>query len=370
MLRIDEIISDDKILYHNRLEEFYPWDQVLMFDIETTGLSPANTKIYLIGINYKDSDGWHITQFFNQDGRSEAEILKIFLSFLSGRRYLLHFNGDTFDIPFVKKRIEILNRMYDAGIPEFPAEIQSIDLYKMIRPYKTLFGLPNLKQKTIEKSFGLNRIDLYNGGELIGIYKQFLVFQGEHEKSLLLQHNRDDMEGMYYLSSILAVPALMEGGFEIAELSCDTDKSGTLFLNMQIFLRHPLLFPLTFSYEGVRINLYNSSGVLSVPVLSGELKYFFPDHKNYDYYPELDEAYHKSLAKTMSEPFEKATKENCYTRRYGHFIPQFNLNLREGFRLSAKDSVSYIEIDDKFLGDPSSLQVYAKNLIRFLAARK
>ncbi len=59
-------------------------------------------------------------------------------------RYLIHFNGDGFDIPYLLKRC----RAYDLDYGFL--NIKSVDIYKIIKPYKKLLGLENLKQKSIE----------------------------------------------------------------------------------------------------------------------------------------------------------------------------------------------------------------------------
>ena len=52
---------------------------VLFLDIETTGLTPANSDLYLIGcVSYSD-DCWHYTQFFAEKYEEELQILKEFI---------------------------------------------------------------------------------------------------------------------------------------------------------------------------------------------------------------------------------------------------------------------------------------------------
>ena len=111
-------------------------------------------------------------------------------------------------VPFVKKRLEYINRRLGKNIPDNLEGITKLDLYKMIRPFKTALGLSNLKQKTIERFVGINRIDQMNGGELINVYFNYLGDRSQKLRTLLLQHNRDDMEGMFYLIEIFALKKL------------------------------------------------------------------------------------------------------------------------------------------------------------------
>ena len=81
---------------------------------------------------------------------------------------LIHFNADTFDIPYIQR----LARQY--RLPWDLSGVLSIDLYKKIRPYRELLGLPNCKLKTVEQYFGISREDRYSGGELIYVYEEYL----------------------------------------------------------------------------------------------------------------------------------------------------------------------------------------------------
>jgi hypothetical protein len=296
---------------------------------------------------------------------------------LSGYRYLLHFNGDTFDIPFVRKRIQHANlsaRISKDGrlsIPDFFDDLQSVDLYKMIKPFKNALGLENLKQKTIEEYLGLHRIDTYNGGELIQVYHSFLSQPTQRLQSLLLQHNRDDMEGMYVLSSILSLRALADGKLKFRDISCEETSQGMLRLRFGFLLDHSLPIRITASLGHIHLNAYQNAGYLLVPILSDELKHFFPDYKNYYYYPELDTAYHQSVdlrSETLLR--ERAKKANCYIRCYGHFIPQLSLSVCDGFRRTAADKESYLEVNDSFLGDRERLALYTGKMCGLLLRAK
>ena len=81
-----------------------PQEQLLFFDIETTGFSGEYASVYLIGCIYPEKDSWHMVQFFADSTDAEPELLSAFGGLLSGRRVLVHFNGDRFDIPFLQKR--------------------------------------------------------------------------------------------------------------------------------------------------------------------------------------------------------------------------------------------------------------------------
>ena len=70
--------------------------QSLFFDIETTGLSADISAITVIGCC--DMDG-NVTQWFNEDGLSQKQILTDFLAFIQPYNTLITFNGKAFDDP-------------------------------------------------------------------------------------------------------------------------------------------------------------------------------------------------------------------------------------------------------------------------------
>ena len=49
------------------LEKYTSLEKILFLDIETTGLSPSSSQLYLIGIAYYEQSTWHIKQWFAQN---------------------------------------------------------------------------------------------------------------------------------------------------------------------------------------------------------------------------------------------------------------------------------------------------------------
>lgn len=80
-------------------------DQYLFFDIETTGLSAARSDLYLIGYGtILNDEQFRITLLFNDDGCSEPKMLAAFKDILADYKYLVTYNGDTFDLPYIKEK--------------------------------------------------------------------------------------------------------------------------------------------------------------------------------------------------------------------------------------------------------------------------
>ena len=86
------------------LERIGKLEELLFFDIETTGFSGAHSNLYLIGCTYYRDGGWHLIQWFADTADSEEALLHAFFGFLEAFKIVIHFNGDTFDIPYLLKR--------------------------------------------------------------------------------------------------------------------------------------------------------------------------------------------------------------------------------------------------------------------------
>ena len=82
-----------------------------------------------------------------------------------------------------------------------------------------------MKQKAIEAFLGIDRKDMYSGGELIDVYRQYLRTHEKGLYDLLVLHNADDLKGMPSILPILSYADMMEGSFSLCsqELCHDGD---------------------------------------------------------------------------------------------------------------------------------------------------
>lgn len=324
-----------------------PLEQITFFDIETTGLSPKTSSIYLIGAMHYDShkQSWQITQWFADNYQSEATILESFLSYLEDFSYLYHFNGCTFDIPFVKAKCQKHHITISETVQPLLSETISsqdndaganIDLLKEIRPLKKLLGLAKANQTYLEHWIGLNREDTYDGGQLIKVYSEYMQQKimkkpgADELERLLLLHNHDDIAGMLSVCIMLNYKDLFHPVRPFSSCSCsiDDDQIRIFFpvsLPRDCTLYHP--FKKTNSTECLFagpacLSLQKDSAALTLPLYKGSLKFFFPDHKDYYYLPQEDMAIHKSVAQFVDASCrQKASAANCYTKKGGIFLP-------------------------------------------------
>lgn len=106
-----------------------------------------------------------------------------------GKRCFLHFNGSTFDIPYLQHKYQ----SYRLTSPFKDAV--SVDLYRTLRPLRTILQTENFRQKSLEPLAGYRRQDAMDGKELIKVYRTYAKTGGETLLNLLFLHNHDDVEG-------------------------------------------------------------------------------------------------------------------------------------------------------------------------------
>ena len=114
------------------------------------------------------------TQWVAENANDEANVLMAFHKFIQNYKIIIHFNGNTFDMPFLKERGEKYNINFDFN------SFESIDIYKTVKKYSDLLKLENNKQKTYEDFLGIKRNDPFSGGDLIEVYKEFMRTHDEN----------------------------------------------------------------------------------------------------------------------------------------------------------------------------------------------
>lgn len=390
------------------LERIGPLEDLLFFDIETTGFSGDYASLYLIGCTYYKENHWHLIQWFADTDDCEKELLHAFFHFLENYRILVHFNGDGFDLPFLLKRC----RPY--GLPYDFSAVESFDIYRKIRPYRGLLGLDSMKQKAIEKFLGIEREDTFSGGELIEVYKAYLHNHSQKLYDLLILHNEDDLKGMPRILPILNYPDFLEHRFRLlswqildnpwenltapggaaplgktlpsgdasasgtaaplgkALPSGDASASGSDTLFLELVCESSYEIPVAFAAasdlvrcvaEGSRLRFY-------IRLYQGILKHFYPNYKDYYYLLYEDTAIHKSVGAYVDRSARtQATASTCYTRMEGLFLPQFAPIWEPVMGQEPKDKIPYAPLDQIRLEDGDAFAAYLAQLLGQLGIR-
>lgn len=347
------------------LKEHFDLSRLLFFDIETTGFSAKTSSLYLIGCLYFEKGVPMIRQWFAETIQEESSLLFEFFDFMKNYDHLIHYNGSGFDIPYLMQKCAHYN------LPYTFEEIESIDLYKILSPVKSMLKLENLKQKTVESYLDIQRDDLYNGGELISVYQNFLKSPSKEAMELLLLHNHDDMNGLFQLSPMLAfrdfnIEHIAWDTYEISDYTSYHGTEGKEVI-FHFTLSSPLPRRISFSKQDFFLSVDKDKGRLRIKAYTGELKYFYSDYRNYYYLPAEDTAIHKSVAFYVDKDFRtRAKAANCYSRKTGIFLPQFNEIISPYFKIDYFDKILYFEACDSNLSDSFKMLSYIEHMLTYM----
>ena len=224
---------------------------LLFFDIETTGLSADTSFLYLIGCMYLEDGEPVLSQFFSEGIGEEGMLIDEFDRLLASHPVPVHFNGATFDIPYLDKKRRRL------GLPLQDMH-GGFDIFRALKPYKALLGTGSMSQKRLELYLGVDRRDMYDGGRLIEVYNRYIAMRrletlrknadsvyianassgltlagpesSDELLELLFLHNFEDVLYMPKVASLLALPAFIDGGYNVS--SCEKTKEGELIITL------------------------------------------------------------------------------------------------------------------------------------------
>lgn len=363
-MRIEtEIINNCNVNY--RLEKIASSEKILFLDVETTGFSATNAYLYLIGCVYFRNGSFHLIQWLAEAYAEEKEILSAFFQFAADFTHLVHYNGNNFDLPFMMQKCSQYGFGYSFE------DFEGLDLYRRVSPYRTLLGLPDCKQKTIENLLNVKRSDLYNGGDLISVYHDYVSSPSIEGRYLLLLHNGSDLKGMLAILPILSYYDLFNGPLKAKKVQAnyypEPDANGQNMLYMKLQLPSALPAPLSIHHSHLFFKGEGAEGYLAVPLYEEELKYFYANYRDYYYLPAEDCALHKSIATYVDKDFRQpATAATCYSRKSAIFLPQWDLIATPFFKRDYKDRLSFFEVTDEVKKNRQLFSEYAKHILNVI----
>lgn len=337
----------------------------LFLDIETTGFSGARNKLYLIGTAYIQNGRLTTEQFFAERPEEEPQLLTAWMRLLEGFDTIVTFHGSRFDLPFLEKCSKRLEMELAYGDKNY------VDLYQLAHSYRHIFGLENLKQKTLEAFLGVERKDRCSGRELVKIYQSYLKQPQEALLMLLLGHNEEDLTGMLHLLSLYAFNDFWDGGFTPAGcmLAPYRRLDGSDGRELSVTCRLDTRLPAAISCKNDCFYLHAKKDLayLRIPLLEGTLKYFYSNYKDYYYLPEEDMAVHKSVAFYVDPAHrQKAKAANCYSKKTGIFLPQYEELVTPALYKEYQDPVSNFEWTDESARDKMLLKRYCMHILNIL----
>lgn len=328
-------IEKEMIKHSPEIEDVFNKEikKILFFDIETTGFLAASTSLYLIGLISFEEGHFIYTSLFAESPEEEKNLLIEFLKFTADKNLLISYNGNGFDLPYLRKKYQKYEIETDFENKTY------LDYYREFSPFKHLFSIENLKQPTVEAFLGMKREDDRSGGELISYYQAFLQKKDtKPEQSgllyqILIKHNRYDLHGLFHLTKLYSFTK----NFKKYLLQQKDNSNVSIAIDEQE-IRASLSFSFVpnflckNSHYSIAGNNKKKEITLFFPIIKDELKYFFEDYKNYYYLPKEDRAVHKELAKYMDKAYrEKAKPNTAFIRKEDRFIA-----LSEGIKKDVK----------------------------------
>lgn len=343
-------------------------EKCVFIDIETTGLSSDNSFIYEVGVAYlnEDTGNYEIKQWLIENAKEERGMLYEVIAFLRHFKKLVHFNGNTFDIPFIQARCKA------CGIACDFSDCEGIDIYRRVSSLKHFLKLDNCRQKSVETLLGINREDEYTGKELIKIYREYSENGSEENEKLLLLHNHDDVLGLMLIVPVLSYNRIFNEGVVIRKVQTNVynDVFGLSKKELILTVGLPCAIPAPINYnaEGCYFSANGTDGIIKVPLLHEELKFFYTNYHDYYYLPEEDVAIHKSVAEYVDKDFrEQAKAANCYTRKVSDYLPMWDKAMFEPvFRRDYDSSCLFFELTDSLKSSKEAFNKYSNHILNMM----
>lgn len=162
----------------------HDFEDILFFDIETMGLryKPA----FLIGVGRYSEPEFKVKQYLARDLKEEKAIIHQLLNELGSHDMLVSFNGRSFDLRFIRERME----MFDM---EHSFDISHIDLLHVCRG-RWKNDTSDHKLETLEcEILGKEREEDVSSAMVPHFYKMYLEKDNPGPLIPIIEHNRDDI---------------------------------------------------------------------------------------------------------------------------------------------------------------------------------
>ena len=162
----------------------------ILFDIETTGLNRTKDFMYMFGICEKKGKNLIYSQYYIEDESEEKELILKVNELLSTKK-VISYNGDRFDFPFIRKKME----KYNISKVDF----ENIDIYRQLQKLNFFLDEPSLKAINLGKRLGFDVHDHVNQQEMPKIFKMYQELKDKEMLSKLIYHNYIDLQVLSYI---------------------------------------------------------------------------------------------------------------------------------------------------------------------------
>ncbi len=169
-------------------------ENLLFMDIETLGLK--GVPLILIGVARVENNNILVDQYLLRDLDEEQAALAAFMEHVDKDTVFVSFNGQTFDIPYIKDRLRHHGMKNNI-------QRQHLDLLHFSRrTWKN--KLPNCKLQTLEKHlFDFERVDDVPSSLVPSFYKTYNETGNIGPLIPIIEHNREDVVTLARILSCL-----------------------------------------------------------------------------------------------------------------------------------------------------------------------
>ena len=373
-VKIYECISNEIELFDRITGVLFPEkskEKILIYDIDTTSFEAANGCIFLIGAMYFKDQELKLEQFFSESIDEEAVIIRRFIELAECFDVLLSYKGDSFDIPYIGKRLYTLQeKTLYSRLQEL--RFRSVDIFEEIHAIKPLIGFTSTKLDYLRKKLGQDVSERINGENISKFYVEHIsaaklkalrevsnspdntgfisdyepkpvadelshisVDSGDRFLEEILLRNRENIEAVLYLGKLGHIFNMHKGLYEVSASKYRESQDMALI----IYLDNDLA-----SSRKIIRNL---------KVVKLNLKQFFINYRDYYFFPAEDMAMHKSVAEFADKASrKKATPQTAYSKVNGSFVkipPSFVKaeNKKEGclYKESYESENYYLPVD-------------------------
>jgi len=163
---------------------FFDLSDIAFIDIETLGLSEV--PLFLIGIATFKDNNLITDQIFVRELNEEKAALHFLGELLQGKQAIGTFNGKSFDVPFIRKRMERHDLKHEIKHPHFDLRYFSQKAFSNL--------VFDFKLSTLErKLFNVQRIDDVCGFEIPFYYRTYIKTKNIGSVVPIIDHNKQDL---------------------------------------------------------------------------------------------------------------------------------------------------------------------------------
>jgi uncharacterized protein len=163
---------------------FFNLPDIAFIDIETLGLSEC--PLFLIGIGTFKDNHLITDQIFVRELKEEKAALHFLAEYLQGKQAIGTFNGKSFDVPFIRNRMETHGLKHSITHPHFDIKYFS---QKAFSNLVSDFRLSTLE----EKLFQVERKDDVSGFEIPYYYRTYIKAKNIGSVVPIIDHNKQDL---------------------------------------------------------------------------------------------------------------------------------------------------------------------------------